>query len=264
MKNYPPSAAATNTTSSITDTTTITKDICIPYRVTHTRQMLLSVEQQCKSLSESVSVLQLEKEHHTTVQADVLEKLQGLTESFENLSLLSETKLQKVVTHAEKKIEQLQNVEIDLNDNLEKKEIENSQLRENLNEQDRKIAGLKEDLDSSLKIGKECEENFVQTKIKLDEVQESLCGTRKSFTDEIQKNEELSEELKELHSKLTESRSEFNEAVEKIQMLKKSNDELEGCKSELQTKVEALANCKQELEQVYQLVLYSFLGCRFA
>lgn len=50
--------------------------------------------------------------------------------------------------------------------------------------------------------------------------------------------------------RLLESQKEFQEAVEKIQFLKKTNGSLEGAKSELLDKVAALTSRKQQLEQV--------------
>ena len=52
-----------------------------------------------------------------------------------------------------------------------------------------------------------------------------------------------------MFGRLTERTKEFQEAVEKIQYLKKDNDTLEGAKSELAERVTALAARKQELEK---------------
>lgn len=47
-----------------------------------------------------------------------------------------------------------------------------------------------------------------------------------------------------------ESQKEFEEAVGKIQYLKKANDTLEGSKAEILDKLEAVVTRKQELEKV--------------
>lgn len=53
-----------------------------------------------------------------------------------------------------------------------------------------------------------------------------------------------------MFSSRVESQKEFEEAVEKIQYLKKTNDTLEGSKSEILEKLEAVTTRKQELEKV--------------
>ncbi|XP_042860215.1 COP1-interactive protein 1-like [Penaeus japonicus] len=225
----------------------------IAAKVTHTRELFLTLEQQKEELVVTLSLFQQDKDLLSNAHNDTIQKINELTENFHSLSMLHKQQVDSITAEAASEVNQLQ-------EKIASKEQELKEMNESLSRlaqiksmYEEKVSELTELLkitEGSLFCAQDkntaLELEIVEVKGTLESVQKEMEEHIEGLTVQVTK---LQEDLKQEECRRTESQKEFEEAVEKIQYLKKANGILEGSKSEILDKLEAMTTRKQELEK---------------
>ncbi|XP_050736415.1 CAP-Gly domain-containing linker protein 1-like isoform X2 [Eriocheir sinensis] len=218
-------------------------------KVTHTRQLFLTLQEQYEQLFQTVSTFQTCKDEMQKEHDDLIEKLTDLKQSFG----LQEDAIENMISQAEENAGLFKNAKDSWEKNVKEKDQEIEDLTLQFESLKAAAKELSESLESATADLSSVESARAHLSSELDEVKASLLRTqeelkeqRESLTDQITKSDQ---ELRLAREQLEERTKEFEEAAEKIQYLKKVNDTLEGSKSELAERVAALASRKQELEE---------------
>ncbi|XP_071546727.1 uncharacterized protein [Panulirus ornatus] len=222
----------------------------ISAKVNHTRQLFLALQDQYEHLLDSSMFFQQDKDFLSAEHSEMIKKLTNLHEqsvAYQESIQQFKAKTQENFYHLEKQkelLEQQMSVKdhevISLNEKLLHHQETVKDLLETLRTTEASLASIQNE---KIVLGSQLDE----VKTSLVKAQDELQEQTASLTDHAHRVEK---DLKLEQIRLVESQKEFQEAVEKIQYLKKNNDILEGSKSELTEKVAALNTRKQELEEV--------------
>ncbi|KAK4306568.1 hypothetical protein Pmani_021618 [Petrolisthes manimaculis] len=218
-------------------------------KVTHTRQMYLTLKDQHEHLSETVSHFQeirneysAEQQSHISQLGDLNENCSAYVSQLENLNaqreenmcIMESLKEEYNVKMTSKKVELLE---------LEEKVV---MKREEYQSVAKRLGSIEAELAAVLHQNTELTSHVEDAERELLRAREDLREAIDSLTSMAEKVEM---ELRLEGVRLKESQKEFHEAAEQILFLKKGNDRLEGANSELSDKVTALLSRKQELEE---------------
>ncbi|ROT67992.1 putative synaptonemal complex protein 1-like [Penaeus vannamei] len=228
----------------------------IAAKVMHTRQLSLALTQQKENLAGILSLFQQEKDLLSAAHGDTVEKINELTDGLRDLCVAHRQQVGSIKAQAEEEVRQLQKEIVSKKQELNESKASLSVLAQHHSEYEKKVTELTELLkttEESFSIARE--KNIVLTS-EIDEVKNSLESVRAEMEEQMRASTaqltKLKEELKEEKYRRAESQKEFEEAVGKIQYLKKANDTLEGSKAEILDKLEAVVTRKQELEKDLQ------------
>ncbi|XP_042866629.1 golgin subfamily A member 4-like [Penaeus japonicus] len=225
----------------------------IAAKVTRIRQLSYALEQQKGELVVTLSHFQQEKQLLSVTHKCTIQRINELTEAFHNLYEAHKQHLDRITAQGTLEVSQLQKQNASKEQELNKLKESLSRLVQSQSAHEEKIVELTKLLETTegrLSCAQEkntaLESEIVEVKNSLEIAQKEIDEQRQASTVQLNK---LQEELKDEKCRRVESQKEFEEAVEKIQYLKKTNDTLEGSKSEILEKLEAVTTRKQELEK---------------
>ncbi|XP_047470857.1 synaptonemal complex protein 1-like [Penaeus chinensis] len=225
----------------------------IAAKVTHTRQLFRTLEQQKEELVVTITLFQQDKDLLSTANREAVQKINEITESFHDLSVQHKQQVDILTAQAASEVSQLQEKiaskeqELkDLNESMSRLVHNNAEYEENVTELTELLKTTAQSLSCAQDKNAAIESEIVEVKSSLERVRNELEEQTQASNAQVNN---LQEELKQEQCRHSESQKEFEEAVEKIQYLKKVNETLEGSKSELLDKFEAVTTRKQELEE---------------
>ncbi|XP_037784022.1 myosin-2 heavy chain-like [Penaeus monodon] len=225
----------------------------IAAKVTHTRQLFRTLEQQKEELVVTITLFQQDKDLLSTAHRETVQKINEIAENFHELSVQHKQQVESLTAQATSKVSQLQEKiaskeqELkDLNESMSRLAHSNSEYEEKVLELTELLKTTAQSLSCAKDKNTALESEIVEVRSSLERVQNKMEEQTQASSAKVNN---LQEELKQEQCRRIESRREFEEAVEKIQYLKKANDTLEGSKSELLDKLEAVTTRKQELEE---------------
>ncbi|XP_027218938.2 paramyosin isoform X1 [Penaeus vannamei] len=222
-------------------------------KVTHTRQLFRTLEQQKEELVVTLTLFQQDKDLLSAAHHETIQEINGITESFHDLSVQHKQQVDSLTAQAASEVSQLREKiaskeqELkELNESMSRLVHSNSEYEENVSEMTELLKTTAQSLSCAQDKNAALESEIVEVKSLLERVQKEMEEQTQASTVRVNK---LQEELNQEQCRRNESQKEFEEAVEKIQYLKKANDTLEGNSSELLDKLEAVTVRKQELEE---------------
>ncbi|KAK3894797.1 hypothetical protein Pcinc_001455 [Petrolisthes cinctipes] len=218
-------------------------------KVTHTRQMYLTLKDQHEHLSESVSHFQHIRNEYSAEQQSHISQLRELNE---NCSAYV-SQLEHLNAQREENMCIMENLKEEYNVKMTSKKVELLELEEKVAKKREEYQSVAKRLGSTeAELAAVLHQNTELTS-HLEDAERELQRAREDFREAIDSLTSMAEkvemELRLEGERLKESQKEFHEAAEQILLLKKGNDRLEGANSELSDKVTALLSRKQELEE---------------
>ncbi|XP_042233773.1 protein lava lamp-like [Homarus americanus] len=202
-------------------------------KVTYTRQLFSNLEEQYEQLLKTTKIFQQVKDSLTSEHMDIIKKLKDLQEASQG----HQNSIQNHILREEKNTSLVEKLKEEMNHQISAKDKELAALTQKLKHLEEMVANLSENLSATENDRSALNSRLDKVLRLLTETQEEMKKQTDALASQLVKVED---ELKCEQIRLKESQKEFEEAVEKIQYLKKSNDTLEGAKSELLDKRESL------------------------
>ncbi|XP_069157421.1 synaptonemal complex protein 1 [Procambarus clarkii] len=232
-------------------------------KVAHTREIFLALQEQYEQLLETTKLLEQDKDCLTSEHKDIIKQLYSL----QHTSQSHQNTIQSIIAKSQEDISRLEKVKEAMQDQMSVKDQELLELSEKISHFQVTVKNLTETLNSTEANLNTTEVEKTSLEIQLEEARATMTKTQEELKEKMEllacQAVKFENELNCGKLMYEESQKEFQEAVDKIKYLKKTNDTLEGGKSELADKVSALTSRKQELEKeiAYKTEAIEVLEC---